>query len=57
MDTIVIHRVALLDGRYAWKYPHTPVLWDMEGYYFPPAEDGALHKLSDEEVARLVPKV
>ena len=56
MDTVVVERVLLTDGRYAWKYPNTP-MWEMEGYYFPPIEDGAIHKLTDEEVDRLVPKV
>lgn len=57
MDPIVVHRVLLTDGRTAWKFPHTPVLWDMEGYYFSPIDDGAIHKLTNEEVDRLVPKV
>lgn len=55
METIQVILVRLNNGKQVLKYPCTPVLWNMEGYYFPPV-DGAMIKLNPEQVETLVPK-
>jgi len=56
MDTIEVKLVKLNDGRYALKYPKTPVIYDMEGYYFTPTTMDVKIKLTAEQVDALVPK-
>lgn len=55
METIVVERLLLKDGRYASKYPDTAPLWNMRGYYVYSAKADAMVKLSVEEVALLAP--
>jgi hypothetical protein len=55
METIVVERVMLKDGRYASKYPDTTPFWNMNGYYVYAAKVDAMVKLTDEEVLALVP--
>jgi hypothetical protein len=51
MDTIEVKLVKLNDGRYALKYPKTPALWNMEGYYFStPGDTNVKIKLTEEQV-------
>lgn len=56
MDTIEVKLVKLNDGRYALQYPKTPVIYDMEGYYFTPTTMDVKIKLTAEQVEALVPK-
>jgi len=58
MDTIEVKLVKLNDGRWALKYPATPVIYDMEGYYVTsPGDTNTKVKLTAEQVEALVPKV
>ena len=55
METIVVERVQLKDGRYASKYPNTTPFWNMNGYYVYSSKVDAMVRLRDEEVPALVP--
>lgn len=54
-ECVEVQLVTLKDGRTALKYPHTEPLWNMEGYYLPSTDHGAVLKLSAEDVELLVP--